>query len=67
MASPIRLDASCVGIVIHCRECGHWSAFRFTKAEAWEVAIAHEERVHPARREQRDAADQRAYAARHAV
>lgn len=67
MASPIRLDASTVGVVIHCRECGHWSAFRFTKLEAWAVAIAHEERVHPEHREQRAAAEQRAYEARHAV
>lgn len=67
MASPIRLDASRVGVVIYCSECGHWSAFRFTKLDAWAAAIAHEERVHPERREQRDAADQRAHQARHAV
>lgn len=67
MASPIRLDCSTVtGIVIYCRECGHWSAFRFTKEQAWACAIAHEELVHPARREQRDARDMRVKRARHA-
>lgn len=67
MASPIRLDVSTTGVVVYCAECGHWAAFRFTKIEAWDVACAHEERVHPDRREQRAAADQRAYEARHSV
>lgn len=66
-ASPIRLDVSSTGVVIHCRECLHWAAFRFTKKDAWEVACAHEERVHPTLRHQRAARDTRAYKARHAV
>ena len=67
MASPIRLDCSAHGIVVYCSECGHWSAFRFSKSEAWAAAIGHEALVHPERREQRDAADVRNSRERHAV
>ena len=65
--SLIRLDVSSTGVVIYCAICAHWAAFRFTKTAAWDAACAHEELVHPDRREQRDARDQRAYEARHAV
>lgn len=65
--SLIRLDVSAAGVVVYCSACGHWAAFRFTKVAAWDAACAHEELVHPDRREQRDARDQRAHRARHAV
>lgn len=42
----IRLDRSRSGIVIHCEQCAHWSAFRFDEEEAWNCAVDHEERVH---------------------
>lgn len=64
MASPIRLDVSSTGVVIHCATCAHWAAFRFAKSDAWDVAIAHEERVHPEQRWQRDARDTRLAKAR---
>lgn len=66
MASPIHLDTSSTGIVVHCTECPYWRAFRFHKIDAWAAAVAHEELVHPERREQRNAADKRRERARHA-
>lgn len=57
--SPIRLDCSRSGIVIVCAECPWWSAFRFNKSAAWDVACDHEERAHSEDRHQRDARDQR--------
>lgn len=66
MASSIRLDVSRSGIVIYCRKCGHWAAFRFTKPEAWAVALRHEADVHPDERYQRIAAEVRATRVRHA-
>lgn len=55
----IKLDRSSTGIVIVCTECPWWAAFRFFKADAYEAACRHEERVHPDDRRQRDARDQR--------
>lgn len=66
MASPIHLDTSSTGIVVYCTECPYWRAFRFHKDEAWAAAVAHEERTHPERTEQRNAAVKRRVRARHA-
>lgn len=59
MPSPIRLDYSSTGIVIVCAHCPWWSAFRFTREQAWACALAHEEREHPGETHQRRAAHTR--------
>lgn len=63
----IKLDTSSTGIVIACEECTWWSAFRFFKEDAWDVACRHEEDSHPADRHQRNAREQRRYAAKRAA
>ncbi len=60
----IKLDYSSTGIVIVCTDCEYWSAFRFFKDDAWDAACAHEERVHPEDRHQRDARDLRRHRVR---
>ena len=67
MASPIRIDSSSSGVVIHCRACEHWSAFRFSIADARTCAEAHEALVHPELHHHRDARIKRDERARHAV
>ena len=67
MTGTVKLDRSSTGIVIYCTECTWWSAFRFHKDDAWDAACAHEERVHPDDRHQRDARDVRLSRARHAA
>lgn len=47
MSGRIRLDATKNGIVIVCRDCPYWYAFRFEKVAAWESAREHEKLVHP--------------------
>ncbi|MCC2032191.1 hypothetical protein [Microbacterium allomyrinae] len=47
MTSRIRLDATKISVVVTCTDCPHWSAFRFTKRDAWQAARAHEKRAHP--------------------
>lgn len=66
MASSIRLDCSTSGVVIYCAKCVHWAAFRFTKPDAWIVAVRHETDVHPEETQQRDAARKRDERSRHA-
>jgi len=66
MASPIQLDRSPSGIVIHCTLCPWWSAFRFTQGGAEDCACEHEERSHPDLRHRRVAREVRASKARHA-
>lgn len=66
MASPIRIDNSVSGIVIHCALCGHWAAFKFNLDEAWECAESHEQRVHPQLHDHRRARNKRESRARHA-
>lgn len=60
----IKLDESRTGIVIYCTDCDYWSAFRFHRVDAWEVACRHEEQVHPEDTRQRHARDERNSAAR---
>lgn len=64
MASPIQLDRSPSGIVIHCTLCPWWSAFRFTQGGAEDSACDHEERHHPELRHRRIAREVRASKAR---
>lgn len=59
MASPIRLDRSTTGIVIHCKEHPWWWSFRFHQEDAWDSACAHEKRDHPGDRSQRKAREKR--------
>lgn len=47
----IRLDATAISVVVTCRDCPHWYAFRFTRREAWEAARGHERLVHPGSRQ----------------
>lgn len=47
----LKLDCTGSGCVIRCTDCGHWSAFRFTKTEAWEAGRGHERLVHPGSRQ----------------
>jgi len=51
----IRLDSTKISVVVTCDDCPHWRAFQFTKLEAWQSAAAHEERVHPERKQARQA------------
>ncbi len=44
--AQIKLDASCTGVVMHCRTCGVWFAFAFDLTEAHDRAVAHENRTH---------------------
>lgn len=47
----ITLDVSPSGVVVACRDCPDWRAFRFARKEAWQAARAHELRAHPGARQ----------------
>lgn len=51
----IRLDATQISVVVTCEDCPHWSAFQFTRLEAWRSAAGHEERCHPGSKQAREA------------
>lgn len=56
MTKPrLYLDCTRVSVVIKCRDCEYWSAFRFTKLEGWRSAARHEALCHPGSYEARDA------------
>lgn len=63
----IYLDCTAVSVVVCCRACGHWRAFRFTKLDGWRAAAAHEERTHPNLWQARDALAHAERVAGHAV
>lgn len=54
---PIKLDFSPTCVVVYCTDCPHWRGFGFTKDEAHAVAVRHEENVHPASTQARNARD----------
>ena len=62
--SNIQFDESDHGIVIFCAVHQYWSAFRFFKPDARDVAVRHEQEKHPGEHHHRDLARQRARHAR---
>lgn len=43
----ITIDVCPYTIVVYCSECGHWSRSAYNRTEAHDIAVMHEERVHP--------------------
>lgn len=44
------IDSTKHTVVIRCKSCTWWSAMRFSRAEAWQVANDHERLHHPEHR-----------------
>ena len=43
----ITIDVSCSSVVLHCTSCGVWHAFANDREDAYNRAVAHEQRAHP--------------------
>lgn len=56
----MKIDSTKVSVVVTCDRCPWWSAFAWTRDEAWIVAARHEERTHPGDKQARDAVRKRA-------
>ena len=54
---PIRYDRTQFAVTVYC-DCG-WQDLSLTQESAWRIAADHEERVHPHRRQVREAARMR--------
>lgn len=54
--AKIKIDCSDASVVLVCLTCaGAWRAFAWTRAEAYDRAVAHEQRTHPGTNEAQDA------------